>query len=101
MGMKAFHVIQKPLKTEIHIADRLLLCDWLKNWTQEDFLHHAPADEVFVWSVGKPNYQNDRIWTKSIEDIEEDARYREMVKANHVSVSSFFLPQKIALSNQT
>ncbi|CAF4321257.1 unnamed protein product, partial [Rotaria sordida] len=29
--------------------------------------------------VRRPNYQNDRIWAKSIKDIEEDERYREMV----------------------
>ena len=46
-GLKPSHVIPKPLKTETHISDRLWLCDWLKNWTKEDFLHLAPADEFF------------------------------------------------------
>jgi len=90
MGLKAFHVIQKPLKTETHISDRLWLCDWLKNWTQEDFLHLAPADEFFVWSIRKPNYQNDRIWAKSIEDIEEDKKYREMVQ-NQACIGIFII----------
>ena len=28
-GLKPFHVIPKPLKTETHVSDRLWLCDWL------------------------------------------------------------------------
>ena len=79
-GLKPFHVIPRPLKTETHISDRLWLCDWLKEWTKEDFLHLAPSDEFYVWTIRRPNYQNDRIWATSIEDIEEDERYRELVK---------------------
>jgi hypothetical protein len=56
------------------------LCDWLKDWTEEDFLNLAPSDEFYVWTVRRSNYQNDRVWAKSIEDIEDDERYREMVK---------------------
>ncbi|CAF1338236.1 unnamed protein product [Rotaria sp. Silwood1] len=63
-GLKPFHVISRPLKSETHISDRLWLCDWLKDWTEEDFLHLAPSDEFYVWTVRKPNYQNDRIWAK-------------------------------------
>jgi hypothetical protein len=36
-GLKPFHVIDKPLKTQKHIKDRLWLCDWLSEWTKEDF----------------------------------------------------------------
>ncbi|CAF1470273.1 unnamed protein product [Adineta ricciae] len=73
-------LLHQPLKSEIHISDRLRLCDWLKGWTEEDFLHLAPSDEFYVWTVRKPNYENDRIWAKNVEDIEDDERYREMVK---------------------
>ena len=59
-------------------------------WTQEDFLHLAPADEFFVWSVRKPNHQNDRVWARCVEDIEEDQRYREMVK-NQACISIFVI----------
>ncbi|CAF1067663.1 unnamed protein product [Rotaria sordida] len=79
-ALKPFHVVSRPLKSETHISDRLWLCDWLKDWTEEDFLHLAPSDEFYVWVARKPNYQNDRIRAKSIEDIEEDERYREMVQ---------------------
>ncbi|CAF5162213.1 unnamed protein product, partial [Rotaria sp. Silwood1] len=64
-GLKPFHVIPKSLKSETHISDRLWLCDWLKDWTEEDFLHLAPSDEFYVWTVRRPNSQNDRIWARS------------------------------------
>ena len=89
-GLKPFHVIQRPLKTETHISNRLWFCNWLKDWTQEDFLHLAPADEFFVWTVRRPNYQNDRVWARSIEDIEDDERYREMVK-NQACIGIFVI----------
>ncbi|CAF1268087.1 unnamed protein product [Rotaria sp. Silwood1] len=87
---KPFHVIPKPLKTETHISNRLWFCDWLKYWTKEDFLHLAPSDEFYVWIVRRPNYQNDRVGAKSIEDIEDDERYREMVK-NQVCIVIFVI----------
>jgi hypothetical protein len=89
-GLKPFHVIPKPLKSETHISDRLWLCDWLKDWTEEDFLNLAPSDEFYVWTVRRPNYQNDRVWAKSIEDIEDDERYREIVK-NQVCIGIFII----------
>ena len=89
-GLKPFHVIPKPLKTKTHISDRLWLCDWLKDWTEEDFLHLAPSDEFCVWTVRRPNYQNGRIWAKSIDDIEEDERYRGMVK-NQACIGIFVI----------
>lgn len=78
--LKAFHVIAKPLKTQTHVEDRLWLCDWLSEWTEEDFLHLAPSDEFFVYAIRKPNFQNDRVWAKDVNDIAEDERYREIVR---------------------
>jgi hypothetical protein len=43
-GLKSFHVIPGPLKTESHISDHLWFCEW----TLEDFLHLAPSHEVFL-----------------------------------------------------
>jgi hypothetical protein len=86
-GLKPFHVIPKPLKTETHISDRLWFCDWLRDWSREDFLHLAPSDEFYVWTIRRPNYQNDRIWAQSIED---DERYREMVK-NQACIGIFII----------
>lgn len=79
-GLKPFHVISKPLKTDLHVQDRLWLADWLKNWSEEDFLHMAPSDEFFIWSIRKPNLQNDRVWSKSLEDITDDEHYRQIVR---------------------
>ncbi|CAF4602391.1 unnamed protein product, partial [Rotaria sp. Silwood2] len=81
-GLKPFHVIPNPLKSENHISDRLWLCEWPEDWTEEDFLHLAPSDEFYVWLVRRPNYQNDRIWAISVEDIEEDERLLWVIKDN-------------------
>ena len=62
------------------MQDRLWLCDWLSEWTEEDFLHLAPSDEVFIYSMCKPNYQNDRVWAKNKDDIADDERYHELVR---------------------
>lgn len=80
VGLKAFHVTSKPLKTETHIQDRLWLAHWLKNWNEEDFLHLAPSDEFFIWSIRKPNFQNDRIWSENVSDIEDSEHYRQIVR---------------------
>lgn len=80
-GLKPFHVVAKPLKTNTHIENRKWLADFVADWTEEDFLHIAPSDEFYIYVIRKPNHQNDRIWAKNIEDINEDERYREMVQA--------------------
>jgi hypothetical protein len=79
-GLKPFHVISRPLKTKTHIEDRLWLCDWLSEWTEEDFLHLAPSDEFFVYAIRKPNSQNDLVWAMDVDDIAEDERYRAIVR---------------------
>ncbi len=33
-----------------------------------------------MWNVRKPNHPNDRSWAKSIKDIEDDERYREIIQ---------------------
>jgi hypothetical protein len=90
LGLKPFHVISKPLKTKTQIEDRLWLCEWLSEWDASDFIHLAPSDEFFVWCVQKPNHMNDRIWAKSVEDIEESERYRELVR-NQACIGIFVL----------
>ena len=77
--LKPFHVIPKPLKTT-HIEDRKWLANFVANWTEEHFMHIAPLDEFYIYVIRKPNRQNDRIWTKNIEDISAVERYREMVQ---------------------
>ena len=63
-----------------HIQDRLWICYWLSDWDEEDFLHLVLSDEFFVYAIRKPNFQNDRIWAKHVEDISEDERYLQVVK---------------------
>ncbi|CAF4494636.1 unnamed protein product, partial [Rotaria sp. Silwood2] len=53
---------------------------WVAKKVHQDFHHLAPSDEYFVWVVRRPNYQNDRIWAKTVDDTEEDERYCEMIK---------------------
>ncbi|CAF4985287.1 unnamed protein product [Rotaria sp. Silwood1] len=77
-GLKAFHVISKPMKSAMNIEDRLWFCDYLQQWDEYDFMHLAPSDEFFVWAVRRPNYQNDRVWSFSLEDIQDDERYQEL-----------------------
>lgn len=89
-SLHPFHVIAKPLKTETNIADRIWLCKMLSEWDDADFMHLAPSDEFYVWSVRRPNHQNDRVWAKSIDDIPTHERYREMV-AHPVCVGIFVL----------
>jgi len=79
-GLKSFHVIAKPLKTQTNIQDRLWLCDWLLEWTEEDFLHLAVSYEFFIYAIREPNFQNVRVWAKDVDDIAEDQRFREIIK---------------------
>lgn len=75
-GLKAFHVISKPMKSATNIEDRLWFCDYLRHWNEFGFMHLAPGDEFFIWTIRRPNYQNDRIWALSPEDISNDERFQ-------------------------
>jgi hypothetical protein len=95
-GLKPFHVISKPLKTNTHTGDRKWLANFVADWTEEDFLHIAPSDEFYIYVIRKPNHQNDRIWAKSIEDISDDERYREMVQnARCIGIFVMFTAKKL------
>ena len=77
-GSKAFQVIPKPMKSVKNIEDRLWLCNYLRHWSESDFMHLAPRDEFFVWTVRRSNYQNHRIWSLSSEDVPNDESYQEL-----------------------
>ena len=80
-GKIFFHVIKRPNITRQQEDDRLWFCDeFLKEWDTNDFLHLACSDEFFIYTVRKPNTKNDVIWATNKEDIDEDERFREMVK---------------------
>jgi hypothetical protein len=78
--LKPFHVVKRPLKTEQNKEDRLWFANFLSEWGDEDFLHLACSDEFFIYTIRKPNSQNDRIWAKTLADIDEDERFQNMVK---------------------
>ena len=74
-----YNVLKKPYKTLQQKENRLWSSEYLENWTEDDFHHFVCSDEFFVWVCRKPNSQNDRIWATSIQEIEDDEHYREMV----------------------
>lgn len=95
-GLKPFHVIAKSWKTNTHIEDHKWLANFVADWTEEDFLHVAPSDEFYIYVVRKSNHQNDRIWAKSIEDISNDERYREIAyNATCIGIFIMFTAKKL------
>ena len=78
-GFKPFHVIAKPLKTDLNRQNRLFLAEYVKDYTEEDFLQFAFSDEFFIYAIRKPNHQNDRIWALEPGDIREEEHYRNVV----------------------
>ncbi len=78
----------------------LFFTKWLSNFTKY-FLHLAPSDEFFVYVVRKPNHLNYTIWAKSIEDIDSNDKYRELIR-NHVCIAIFvmFTAKKLMFENK-
>ncbi len=79
-GIKPYHEINKPIKTEKNREDRLWYADFLSEFEDHDFLRIAPSDEFFVYSMRKVNHQIDWIWARTIDEIPDEVRYRETVK---------------------
>ena len=80
IGAKPYHEIPKPRLSELNREDRLSFCELLRDWDANDFMHLAPSDEFFIYADRRPNYQNDRIWALSLDDIEGEIRFREKSK---------------------
>jgi hypothetical protein len=53
-------------------------CEFLSLLSEEDFLHLVCSDEFYVYVTRRPNHQNDRIWGRSIAEIDDQERIREM-----------------------
>ena len=66
--------------TDKNWKDRLSFCELLTEWNGDDFFHLAPKEEVFVYADRRPNYLNDRIWARSVKDINDEVRFREKSK---------------------
>lgn len=79
-GLRPFHVIAKPLKTELNRENRLFLAELTKDYDESDFLHFAFSDEFFIYAIRKPNHQNDRVWALEPGDIDDDEHFRGIVK---------------------
>ena len=77
---KAFHIVSKPKISARSVENRLQFCDYLRDWDENDFMHLAPSDEFFVYAERKFNFQNDRIWAYSLDDIAYEDRVREKSK---------------------
>ena len=77
---RAFHIVSKPKISAKSAENRLQFCDFLRNWDEDDFMHLAPSDEFFVYAERKSNFQNDRIWAYSLDDIAYEDRVREKSK---------------------
>lgn len=80
MGLKAFHVLPKPMKNAVTIENRLWFCNFLSKWDEDDFLHLCPSDEFFIYTIRRPNKQNDRIWALNLDEIEDVERYQDVCK---------------------
>lgn len=80
LGAKPFHQIPAPRLSDKNIDDRLWFCDFLSDWTEDDFLFLAPSDEFFIYGDRRPNYQNDRIWSLSNEEIPEELKIKQQSK---------------------
>ena len=68
--------MRKPKISAKSAENRLHFCDFLRDWDENDFMHLAPSDEFFVYAERKANFQNDRIWAYSLEDIALEDRIR-------------------------
>lgn len=79
IDLKPFHVIKKTYKNSEQRENRLWFCDFLRHWDASDFVHVACSDEFFIWTCRRPNFQNDRIWATSVQEIEEREHIRDMV----------------------
>ena len=79
-GLSAWHEIPKPQKTELNIDDRLWFADYLRDWDLDSFLHLAVSDEFFVYVIRRPNFQNDRVWSSTPDEIQNEERHHKLTK---------------------
>ena len=84
------------MKPPTSVENRVWFCNYLRHLNEHDFMHLAPADEFYTWTVHRPNYQNNRMWVLSLEDIESDERYQDVcAKPNCIGVFIYFTAIKL------
>lgn len=67
--LKPFKYMRVPM---LMPGDKHLRLDFKKSleiWQPDDFLRVAPSDEFYVYSLRRPNSQNDRIWAHHRSDV--------------------------------
>ena len=79
-GLMAWHEIPKPHKTQLNIEDHLWLVDFLRKGDEHSFLHLAVSDEFIVYIMRRLNFQNDRIWSLTPDEITDKERHCELIK---------------------
>lgn len=96
IGAKAFHQVPAPKLSQKNVEDRMWFCEFLSEWTTDDFLFLAPSDEFFIYEVRRPNFQNDRIWALNIDDIPQELKIRERSKSERcVGVFLMFTAKRL------
>ena len=80
-GLEAWHEIPKPHKTKLNTEDRLWFVDFLREWDKSSFLHLAMSDEFFIYVMRRLNFQNDRIWSLTPDEIPDEEHHHELIKS--------------------
>ena len=65
----------------MNIKDHLWFVDFLREWDESRFLHLAANNEFFVYVTRRSNFQNDRIWSLTPDEIPDKKRHRELIKS--------------------
>uniref|UniRef100_UPI00358EF936 uncharacterized protein n=1 Tax=Myxine glutinosa TaxID=7769 RepID=UPI00358EF936 len=96
IGAKTFHQIPAPKLTEKNVEDRMWFCEFLSEWTSDDFLFLAPSNEFSIYEDRRPNFQNDRMWALHNDDIPQELKIREKSKtARCVGVFLMFRAKRL------
>ena len=93
-GASSFHQSTAPQLSETNVSDRLWFCDFLGEWETNDFLFLAPSDEFFIYESQRTNFQNDRIWAISVDDIQQNSNFGKLGGQQNASVFFSVLQQK-------
>ena len=102
LGAKPFHQTRGPKISAKNVEDRLWFCDFLPDWTEDDFLFLAPSDEFYIYEERRPNHQNDRIWALSIDDIPADLKVRGLSKhPKRIGVFLMFTAKRLLMPGCT
>ncbi len=87
-GFRPFKMFRVPLETAAHRLQRVALCQFLHEWTENTCkMRLFVSDEFFVWWTRSPNSQNHRIWARQRSEV---AHLLRSPQATHPQCISFF-----------